>query len=120
MRFKIDENLPVEVAELFRAAGYDAETVFDEKLVGRPDRDVAETIRQENRALITLDLDFADIRAYPPQEYPGLIVLRLAIQDRPGILAVIARVLPLLNMEPLNGLLWIVDESAIRIRGEAT
>jgi hypothetical protein len=30
MRFKIDENLPIEVAELLRTAGHDALTVFDE------------------------------------------------------------------------------------------
>lgn len=35
MKFKIDENLPREVAELFRKAGYDAMTVHEQKLVGR-------------------------------------------------------------------------------------
>jgi len=120
MRFKTDENLPVEVADLLRAAGHDAHTVFDESLSGRPDSNIAETVRHEQRVLITLDLDFADIRAYPPQHYPGLIVLRLAMQDKPSVLAVITRVIPLLNTEPLTGLLWIVDESAIRIRGETT
>jgi predicted nuclease of predicted toxin-antitoxin system len=43
MRFKVDENLPVEVADSLRQAGYDTATV------------------------ITLDTDFADIRAYPPE-----------------------------------------------------
>jgi len=119
MQFKVDENLPVEVADLLLAAGHDAHTVFDENLIGHPDRNVAETVRREKRALITLDLDFADIRAYTPQEYPGLIVLRLAKQDKPSVLAVMARVIPLLSAEPLDGLLWIIDESAIRIRGEA-
>jgi hypothetical protein len=65
-------------------------------------------------------LDFADIRAYPPGEYSGLIVLRLVTQAKPHVLPVIERVIRLLNTEPLTGLLWIVDESAIRIRGETT
>jgi predicted nuclease of predicted toxin-antitoxin system len=29
VRFKIDENLPVELAELLRSSGHEAETVAD-------------------------------------------------------------------------------------------
>jgi Domain of unknown function (DUF5615) len=36
MRFKIDENLPIEVAELLRAAGHDALTVLDQNLGAGP------------------------------------------------------------------------------------
>jgi predicted nuclease of predicted toxin-antitoxin system len=118
MRFKIDENLPVEVAELLRGAGHDALTVLDQKMGGHPDRAIGDTIRVEKRALITLDFDFADIRTFPPGDYAGLIVLRLAVQDKPSVLALIARVIPLLNNEPLVGMLWVVDETALRIRGE--
>lgn len=34
MKFKIDENLPFEVAQLLREAGYDTATVHDQNLVG--------------------------------------------------------------------------------------
>lgn len=37
---------------------------------------------RETRALITLDQDSGDIRAYPPGDYSGLVVLRLRRQDR--------------------------------------
>jgi hypothetical protein len=47
-----------------------------------------------------------------------LIVLRLAMQDKPSVQAVVERVIPLLNTEPLLGMLWVVDETALRIRGE--
>lgn len=118
MRFKIDENLPIEAAELLRAAGHDAVTVLDQKLGGHPDRTIGEVIRDEKRALLTLDLDFADIRTFPPNEYAGMIVLRLAVQDKPSVLALIERMIPLLNTEPLMGMLWVVDQTALRIRGE--
>jgi len=77
MEFKVDENLPVEVADLLRQVGYDAVTVFEQHLEGSPDSDIASICQQEGRALITLDTDFADISAYPPAQFPGLIVLRL-------------------------------------------
>jgi predicted nuclease of predicted toxin-antitoxin system len=77
LKFKIDENLAVEVAEILADAGHDAITVPQQQLGGRPDPDIAAVCRQEDRAIVSLDLDFADIRAYPPDHYPGLIVLRL-------------------------------------------
>ena len=83
MKFKFDENLPVELAEELRAAGSAAATVEDQRLVGAGDRHLSEVCKSEGRILVTLDLDFADIRTYPPEEHPGLIVLRLARQDKP-------------------------------------
>ena len=37
MKFKIDENLPSEVAADLRNLGHEADTVFDESLVGAED-----------------------------------------------------------------------------------
>ena len=73
MRFKIDENLPVEAADLLQAAGHEATTIHDEHLVGQPDPNVAQVCRDECRALVTLDLDFSDIRTYPSMRHgiPG-------------------------------------------------
>jgi len=117
MEFKVDENLPVEVADLLRQVGYDAVTVFEQHLEGSPDSDIASVCQEEGRALITLDTDFADIRAYPPAQFPGLIVLRLHRQDKPHVLKVIERLIPLLSSEPLEHLLWIVEETRLRVRG---
>ena len=66
---------------------------------------------------MTLDLDFADIRPYPPADYPGIVVLRLFQQDKTRILTAIQRLLPLLGREPLAGKLWIVEDADVRIRG---
>jgi predicted nuclease of predicted toxin-antitoxin system len=93
VRFKVDENLPVEVAELLRGAGYDADTVADEGVGGAVDPDIATLIRREGRALLTLDIGFANIRSYPPKEYQGLVVLRLGRQDKGHVLQVCARLL---------------------------
>jgi len=71
---------------------------------------------QEQRAIVTLDLDFADIREYPPEDYPGLIVLRVGSQARPHVLRVISQAFELFEHQPLAGHLWIVSESGVRIR----
>ena len=117
MKFKIDENLPTELATLLGNAGHDADTVHDEGIAGSPDPMVIAACRAEQRCLITLDLDFSDMRAYPPEDLHGLIVLRLRTQDRIHVLEVAARMIPLLESEPLNKRLWIVEEERVRIRG---
>ncbi len=65
---------------------------------------------------MTLDLDFGDIRAYPPERFAGLIVLHLKWQDKPHVLAVARRLLQAVSVEALRAKLWIVDETHIRIR----
>jgi predicted nuclease of predicted toxin-antitoxin system len=116
MDFKIDENLPIEAAQAIAAAGHTAATIHDQGLVGHPDPQVAAVCQSEGRALVTLDLDFSDIRAYPPGDYPGIIVLRPRTQAKPKVLTLVARFLPLLDSEPLAGALWIVQENGVRIR----
>ncbi len=116
MRFKIDENLPVDLAILLRNSGHDAETVYDEELTGAPDPDIAARCQEEGRVVVTFDLDFSDIRAYPPAQHRGLLVLRLKRQDRDHVLRTVERLLQVFTEEELDGRLWIVDEDRIRIR----
>jgi predicted nuclease of predicted toxin-antitoxin system len=116
MQFKTDENMPIETADDLRQASHDALTVAEQQLAGQPDFQVADVCRREGRALITLDLDFSDIRVYPPCDYSGIIVLRPSVQTIPNIRRLVGQVIALLNSEPLAGNLWIVDESQIRIR----
>jgi predicted nuclease of predicted toxin-antitoxin system len=116
LAFKVDENLPVGVAGEFQQAGHDAVTVHDEGLTGGSEPDLFAVCRREGRALVTLDLDFADVLTYPPDPSPGILVFRGRRQDRPYVLALLRRILPLLDTEPLKDHLWIVEETRVRIR----
>jgi predicted nuclease of predicted toxin-antitoxin system len=82
MRFKVDENLPHEATDLLLSVGHDAMRVLDQRLGGTPDSDLYAICQQEGRVLMTLDLDFSNIRAYPPGESAGIIVLRPVNQDK--------------------------------------
>jgi predicted nuclease of predicted toxin-antitoxin system len=117
MRFKIDENLHHDVAILLADRGHDAHTVHSEGLKGCHDNSLADHCKNEDRALVTLDLDFADIRSYPPEDYAGIVVLRIVNQSRSSALRVMASVADLLNREQLVQRLWIVTDASIRIRG---
>ncbi len=82
MLFKVDENLPVEVAAVLRDAGQEVKTVYEQNLSGGDDESLIALCKSENRVLVTLDSDFSNIRAYPPQEHNGIIVLKLRNQGK--------------------------------------
>lgn len=46
MKFKLDENLPLEATALLRAAGFDAKSVLDQNLGGEADERLAEFVEE--------------------------------------------------------------------------
>lgn len=117
MHFKIDENLPIEIAQLLIDAGHDAKTVNEQQLQGAKDPILSEVCKSEHRILVTLDTDFSDIRAYPPEEFSGIIVLRLGSQAKHHVIKIFQGIISRIGVEPLDRHLWIAEEAVIRIRG---
>ena len=116
MRFKLDENLPCQFKDLFAGSSHDVETALNEGLGGSSDSEIASACIAERRVLITLDLDFADIRNYQPGGHSGIIVLRLRLATRDAMLGLGQILIDKLAEAAPIGQLWIVDESRIRIR----
>ena len=116
MRFKVDENIPVQCVGQLREAGHDALAVQDQGLAGAADQRIAEICAEERRVLLSLDLDFADIRTYPPSESAGIVVFRLASQDAESLRQVVGRMLGVLTDESPVGRLWVVEQDKVRIR----
>ena len=77
MRLKLDENLNERGRALMLAAGHEVSTVALQGLQGTLDEALIEVCRREGRALVTLDLDFANPLRFRPPDYPGIAVLRL-------------------------------------------
>jgi predicted nuclease of predicted toxin-antitoxin system len=115
-RFKLDENLPRDAHTLLTAAGHDSHSAIDESLGGASNPKVIEACLNENRILVSLDLDFADIRLYPPSKYQGIWVLRPADQSVENTVSVLRGALSLLGREPTDGRLWIVEPGRVRVR----
>ncbi len=107
----------MEVVHLLREVGHDVYSVHEQGLIGAKDHVLADVCQTENRAMVTLDTHFADIRTYPPGDYSGMVVLRLSRQDKLHVLEVMRRLLKLFSSETLEGKLWIVDEQRMRVRG---
>jgi predicted nuclease of predicted toxin-antitoxin system len=76
MKLKLDENLSRHLKPALTALGHDILTAADENLLSRPDTEIARAALGENRMLLTLDVEFADLRKYPPGSHPGIILFR--------------------------------------------
>jgi predicted nuclease of predicted toxin-antitoxin system len=119
VKFKLDENLPVEINDILKKASYDSSTVFEQKMCGKSNPEIITVCNKEERALVTLDWDFANIHYYPPIKYSGIIILRTNNQSKTNLIRLTKKLLPIFKTEPLKGQLWIVEPNRIRIRGDA-
>lgn len=116
MRIKLNENLPVELADDLRRLGHRVDTVADEGLQEQPDPLVADTAPGS-----TLHAVFGQRPRrhppIPPQSLPGIVLFRFR---RVGRIAVRRRVLELLpeieRRQPLSGRLLVVSDSGVRVR----
>jgi predicted nuclease of predicted toxin-antitoxin system len=55
MNIKLDKNLPLRLVTRLKDAGYDVQTVHDERLVGHSDTEIWQAAQKESRFLITQD-----------------------------------------------------------------
>ena len=119
MRFKLDESLSPSLKEPLLRAGHDIETVREESLIGAADSRLASICRKEGRCLITADEDFAQILDYPPENYPGLVVLWHPRPSLKGMAGLVKEVVEAVKKESPKGRLWIVEPGRIRIHEAA-
>ncbi len=96
MKFKVDENLPIELLADLRAGGHEAHTVPEEGITGSPDPTLMKRVQAESRVLLTMDKGIANARAYPPERYSGIVLFRPPTSGRGAVLAFARRHLPAL------------------------
>ncbi len=116
MRFKLDENFGARTQHLFREAGHDVSTVREQALQGATDQHLYDVCCDEERCLVTLDLDFANIFRFPPDMGFGIAVIRLPRDASLSALeGVIAQFLRALEQMAIENELWIIEVGRIRI-----
>jgi predicted nuclease of predicted toxin-antitoxin system len=115
LHIKLDENLGNRGAAMFRAAGHEVATVFEEGLTSASDQKVIAACRAEKRCLVTLDRDFANPFLFDPAEFCGIAVLRLPAEITEDLLMEAVQVLiaGLANAD-IRGRLWVVQKRRIR------
>lgn len=115
MRLKLDENLGTRPAHLFAEAGHDVATVVGQGLAGYTDADLLAVCLAEGRAMITLDLDFANPLRFDPARTAGIAVLR--VPDLPGrsdLELAASQLIGAMAEVDIAGQLWVVDRRRVR------
>lgn len=116
MAYKVDEDLPREVADTFAEYGYDATTALRQGWQGMRDNDLWIRVQQDKRWLIIADKGFADLRFYPPGTHAGVVLLRLEEESRRGYTELTRRLLQQLDFETVRGAIVVASHRGIRIR----
>ena len=77
MRFKIDENLPTEIAGLLHNEGHDVVHASEVGQVRADDYEILQKVIADNRILIIRDEHFGDWVMLPLSRHPGVIRLKI-------------------------------------------
>jgi predicted nuclease of predicted toxin-antitoxin system len=118
MRFLIDADLPRSTVALLKRYRHEGLDVRDIGLGASSDADIAQHAQAHGLCLLTGDHDFADIRAYPPPQFQGIVVLYISPDaTAPLLLALLEEFLKQTQVvNALAGKLAIVEPGRIRLR----
>jgi predicted nuclease of predicted toxin-antitoxin system len=116
LNFLADECV-YNITTLFvRSLGHNILTVQETGLAGTSDENVLRFAIEHERILITIDMDFSNIRRFPPKSHTGIIVLKIRPQTVEKVHKVLAQVLRELDAEQLGKSLVIIDQGKYRVR----
>jgi predicted nuclease of predicted toxin-antitoxin system len=112
MQFFVDENVRKEVTGFLRAEGHDVLTATP----GSEDAVIARRAKETKSIILTHDHHFADILMYPPEEYSGIIRIKIHPPSAPVIIKALTNLLKDPASKQLQGKLVILEEDGFRIR----
>ena len=113
MRFKLEENLPVELAAELRAMGHDTDSVADEGHCGEADPAIVEAASIADRVRLTLDKGIADVRS---QRRTAVVLFRPDSAGRRAVLRFVRERISRIAAMDLAGRVTVVGPSRIRQR----
>lgn len=116
MKFILDANVPYSAKKIFRKNDA-ALHVRDIDLADATDDEILKRAVASGAVLITRDLDFANIVAYPPETHCGVIALRLPSHFTASqIKRVLKQFFSRIDKKSLQAALTIVEAHQYRMR----
>lgn len=112
LKILCDENLPRAIIASLEGWDFDVTRVQP----GSKDPEIASQAKHEQRIIITFDSDFSNILAYPPQNYFGIIRIRISPPLITTIVSALKNVFDTFKTpEEFRGKLIIVEAATFRV-----
>ena len=116
LRFLIDMNLSSKIVANLQQQGWDVLRVSQVLPMDTEDSEILEFARQQNRVIITQDLDFSSLIALGGYEKPSLITFRLSVPDSETITQKLLDLLPHIENRLAEGCAVTIDDRRVRVR----
>ena len=116
MKLKLDEYLSRHLKPVLIGLGHDVLTAAEENLLSHPDTEIAHAAKNEQRILLTLDVEFADLRKYPPGSHPGVILFRPLSLSPLSVISFITDFVRRTDLDKLAACVAVVDPVHVRVR----
>lgn len=116
MSVVIDHCVPRKFLRLVQSWGYDASTITQHISSDSPDSAVIALAQQLDAVLLTVDMDFANILHYPPENYGGIIVMRYELSEEPSLITTLQNVFNDLYRDELRSAIVVVEPKRYRVR----
>jgi predicted nuclease of predicted toxin-antitoxin system len=116
LKFKLDENLSRLLKVQIEGLGHEPRTAEEQGLLGKSDREVAAAAKSGDEILLTLDLEFGDLRKYPPGSHPGVVLFRPRSMGPVTVNRFVVDFVRRADFAELARCLVVVDPDRIRVR----
>ena len=116
MKLKLDENLSRHLKHVLENLNYDVLTASDQGLLSQDDTTIGKAAKTEGRMLLTLDLEFGDLRKYPPGNHPGIILFRPRSFGPLAVNRFLEEFVRDTDLDQFSGCVVVVDPSKVRVR----
>ena len=116
MRFLADMGISQQVVEWLRTNGHEAMHLRDEGLQRLPNGEILQKAAQEQRIVLTFDLDFGEILAASAGQIVSVILFRLRNTRSDFVVQRLASVLSSSGDDLLRGAIVVVEDGRHRVR----
>jgi len=115
MQFLADMNISPKTVEALRQYGWDIIRVSQFLSVNASDQEILEYARQEDRIVITQDLDFSMLLALGGYNRPSLITLRLVVSDPDVVTCKLLEIVPRFEQILQEGCTLTIEDVVVRV-----
>jgi len=116
MKFLADMGISPRVVDELRQNGHDAVHLAEHGLNRMADGDILQKARQEDRIVLTHDLDFGELLAASGGNLPSVIVFRLKDMRAPNVSKHLFSIIHQQSESLNQGAICSVTEQKVRIR----